>query len=135
MDDKLTVVVLTNLAGAQPGVIAHAVGGLVNPSVQPPPPKEHKEIKVDPKLFDGYLGRYELAPDFILTITRQGDHLCRHQDPRGLALRGHGLEEGSRHRLLAGLADRRSTGERVRGEGPGGRNRLLHLGAVDHRRD
>jgi CubicO group peptidase (beta-lactamase class C family) len=75
VDDKLTVVVLTNLAGAQPGVIAHSVGGLVNPSLQPPPPKEHKEIKVDPKLFDGYLGRYELAPDFILTITRQGDHL------------------------------------------------------------
>jgi CubicO group peptidase (beta-lactamase class C family) len=39
------------------------------------PPKEHKEIAVDSKLFDGYVGRYELAPNFIMTITREGDHL------------------------------------------------------------
>ena len=39
------------------------------------PPKEHEEIAVDPKLFDKYAGRYELAPNFILTITREGDHL------------------------------------------------------------
>jgi hypothetical protein len=36
---------------------------------------EHKEITVDPKLFDGYIGRYQLAPEFILTITREGSHL------------------------------------------------------------
>jgi CubicO group peptidase (beta-lactamase class C family) len=40
-----------------------------------PPPKEHKEITVDPKLFDGYVGQYQLAPNFILTITREGDKL------------------------------------------------------------
>jgi serine-type D-Ala-D-Ala carboxypeptidase/endopeptidase len=39
------------------------------------PPKEHKEIAVDPKLFDKYAGRYELAPNFILAITREADHL------------------------------------------------------------
>jgi hypothetical protein len=39
------------------------------------PPKEHKEVAVDPKLFDGYVGRYELAPNFILTVTREGDQL------------------------------------------------------------
>jgi len=38
-------------------------------------PKERKAIAVDPKLFDRYAGRYELAPNFILTITREGDHL------------------------------------------------------------
>jgi hypothetical protein len=38
-------------------------------------PSEHKEVKVDPQLFDGYVGRYELAPSFILTITREEDHL------------------------------------------------------------
>jgi hypothetical protein len=75
VDDSLTVVVLTNLAGAQPGQIAHLVAGLVNPALMPPPPKEHKEIPVDSKLFDGYVGEYQLAPDFILTITRQGDRL------------------------------------------------------------
>ncbi|MGD0695629.1 MAG: serine hydrolase [Terriglobia bacterium] len=40
-----------------------------------PPPKEHKETAVDPKLFDGYVGQYQLAPNFILTITRDGDKL------------------------------------------------------------
>ena len=40
-----------------------------------PPPKEHKEIAVDPKLFDGYVGQYQLAPNFILTITRECDQL------------------------------------------------------------
>jgi CubicO group peptidase (beta-lactamase class C family) len=40
-----------------------------------PQPKEHKEITLDPKLFDGYVGQYQLAPNFILTITREGDAL------------------------------------------------------------
>jgi CubicO group peptidase (beta-lactamase class C family) len=39
------------------------------------PPKERKEIKVDPAIYDKYTGRYELAPNFILTVTREGDHL------------------------------------------------------------
>jgi serine-type D-Ala-D-Ala carboxypeptidase/endopeptidase len=39
------------------------------------PAKERKEAKVDPKVFDRYIGRYELSPNFILTITRDGDYL------------------------------------------------------------
>lgn len=39
------------------------------------PPKEHKQVTVDSKLFDGYLGCYQLRPNFIMTITREGDHL------------------------------------------------------------
>src|SRR5262249_50544800 len=34
-----------------------------------------KQITVDPKLFDGYIGQYQLAPNFILTITRDGARL------------------------------------------------------------
>lgn len=40
-----------------------------------PPSKEHKEVAVDPKILDNYVGSYELAPNFILTVTREGDHL------------------------------------------------------------
>jgi len=40
-----------------------------------PPVKQHTQVKVDPKIYDGYLGTYELAPSFIITITRDGDHL------------------------------------------------------------
>lgn len=41
----------------------------------PPPPPAPKEVAVDPKLFDNYAGRYQLAPSFVLTVTREGDHL------------------------------------------------------------
>jgi CubicO group peptidase (beta-lactamase class C family) len=40
-----------------------------------PAPKEHKEITIDPKIFDGYVGQYQLAPNFIFTFTREGDKL------------------------------------------------------------
>ena len=40
------------------------------------PLKKPKEVAVDPKLLDGYVGRYSIPPDIVLTITRgKGDHL------------------------------------------------------------
>lgn len=39
------------------------------------PPKEHKQIVVDPKTFDRYVGNYQLAPKFVITISRDGEHL------------------------------------------------------------
>ena len=39
------------------------------------PPQEHKQIAVDPKIFDGYVGQYQLAPNFVLTVTRDGAQL------------------------------------------------------------
>lgn len=30
---------------------------------------------VDPKLFDAYTGQYEIAPNFVLTVTREGNKL------------------------------------------------------------
>lgn len=84
VDDSLTVVVLTNLAGARPGVIAHQVAALVNPALMPPPPKQHTEITVDPKVLEGYVGNYQIAPDFILTVTRQGDRLFTQATGQGL---------------------------------------------------
>jgi CubicO group peptidase (beta-lactamase class C family) len=38
-------------------------------------PEEHNEVHVDPKIFDGYVGSYQLAPGFSIAITREGDHL------------------------------------------------------------
>ena len=45
------------------------------PLIKPEPPKEHKQISIDSKLLDSYVGQYQLAPSFILTVTREGDHL------------------------------------------------------------
>lgn len=75
VDDRITVVVLTNLDAADPDRIAHTIAGLLNPALTPPPPKEHKEISLDPKLLDVYVGRYRLAPDSILTVTREENRL------------------------------------------------------------
>jgi serine-type D-Ala-D-Ala carboxypeptidase/endopeptidase len=41
----------------------------------PKPPKEHKESTLDAKTLDGFTGQYQLAPNFILTITRSGASL------------------------------------------------------------
>jgi hypothetical protein len=35
----------------------------------------HKQITVDPKLLERYVGRYGTPPDLILVIRREGDHL------------------------------------------------------------
>ncbi|MEQ1824837.1 MAG: serine hydrolase [Pirellula sp.] len=37
--------------------------------------KERTAIKVEPKLLEGYVGEYELAPTFVIAITKEGDHL------------------------------------------------------------
>jgi serine-type D-Ala-D-Ala carboxypeptidase/endopeptidase len=38
-------------------------------------PAEHKQVAVDLKILDGYVGMYQLAPSFAITITRDGEHL------------------------------------------------------------
>lgn len=39
------------------------------------PPREHHEVHVDPKIFEGYVGDYQLTPRFVISVTREGDHL------------------------------------------------------------
>ena len=72
VDDKLTVIVMTNRAGANPGLIAHGIAGLYNPDLAP---AERKEAQVDPKVFDDYVGEYEIAPGVTMNITRDADKL------------------------------------------------------------
>jgi hypothetical protein len=40
-----------------------------------PPLKLHKQVSIDSKLLDRYVGRYQFRPDAILVIRRSGDHL------------------------------------------------------------
>lgn len=39
------------------------------------PKRPRKVAKVDPRLFDGYVGRYQLASGFVLTVTRRENRL------------------------------------------------------------
>jgi len=43
------------------------------------PPKEHKEVAIDPKLLDRYVGRYTILPS-VISVTKEGDHLVAMQD-------------------------------------------------------
>jgi D-alanyl-D-alanine-carboxypeptidase/D-alanyl-D-alanine-endopeptidase len=76
VDAQITFVVDAN--GRATGLVHHQ-NGADHPAKrmegEPPPAKEHKEIAVDPKIFDGYTGSYQLAPNFVLTVTREGNHL------------------------------------------------------------
>jgi len=36
---------------------------------------ESPPVKVDPNVFDAYVGEYELAPGFVLRVFREGDKL------------------------------------------------------------
>lgn len=38
-------------------------------------PPERTAVKLDPKVYDAYVGQYELAPNFVLTVTKEGDKL------------------------------------------------------------
>ncbi len=71
---RVRIVALSN-AGTTAGV-DDIVMHLLDPAVPlMQPPKQHTQITVDQKIYDALVGRYQAAPTFILTVTREGDHL------------------------------------------------------------
>jgi hypothetical protein len=40
----------------------------------PDPNFGHKLIPSDPQILDRYVGRYQIGPDFVVTMSREGDH-------------------------------------------------------------
>lgn len=81
---RIGVVVLSN-AGTAAGVddIGMRLLNKEVPLVKPPEKKEHKEIAIDQKLLDGYLGKYDVAPGFVITIARVGNHLSAQATGQG----------------------------------------------------
>jgi CubicO group peptidase (beta-lactamase class C family) len=73
-DQKVCVVVLCNVLPANPGKIARDLAAIAfgEPVALP---RTRMVAKVAPELFDAYVGRYELGPDRVMTITREGDRL------------------------------------------------------------
>lgn len=70
----LGVVVLSNSANAIDDIGLHLLESKY-PLAKFEPPKERKAIQLEPKILEAYVGQYELAPSFVLTITREGDKL------------------------------------------------------------
>ena len=75
VDDKVTVVVLTNGDNANAGAIALGVANFYIPGLLP----NRKVTRVDPKIFDGYVGQYQPDPSAIVSITRERDKLMMQQ--------------------------------------------------------
>jgi D-alanyl-D-alanine-carboxypeptidase/D-alanyl-D-alanine-endopeptidase len=71
---RVGVVVLSNSStDAAPDDIGRHLLDASYPLDKVEPIKEHKEITFDTKVFDNYAGTYQLAPNAIMTISRDGD--------------------------------------------------------------
>jgi CubicO group peptidase (beta-lactamase class C family) len=73
-DDKLEIIVLSNINGVAPQDLTTKLAAVVH-GEKVILSSERKQIQVDPKVFDGYAGRYQLMPNAIVTVTREGNHL------------------------------------------------------------
>lgn len=75
--DDACVVVLCNVVPANPGKVAQDLASIAfgeKVSI----PKARVTAKVDPNIYDDYVGKYELTPSLTVTILRDGDHLIAH---------------------------------------------------------
>jgi CubicO group peptidase (beta-lactamase class C family) len=75
-EEKITVVVLRNAdyGYLNPGKISDNLAAILL-GEKYEIPRERTAIKVDPKIFDAYVGEYELGPGAIFTISKEGDRL------------------------------------------------------------
>jgi CubicO group peptidase (beta-lactamase class C family) len=81
-EENVTSIVLANVQQAQTGRIARDLLAIL--FGQPyQVPVVRTVAKVDPKAYDAYVGQYQLAPTFILTVTREGDRLMTQATGQG----------------------------------------------------
>ena len=81
-DDKLTLIVLANLNGAAPEEIAQQLAAVVHDE-KVVLASERKEINVPAKTLAGYVGKYELSPEFAIEITQEGNQLFEQATGQG----------------------------------------------------
>ena len=73
-DQKVCVVVLCNMVTNYPAKVAHGLAAIaLGDSYKVP--AQHKLVKIDPKIYDAYVGRYQLGPDVYVNVIREGDRL------------------------------------------------------------
>ena len=71
-NDRLTVAVLCNRAGASASYIARHIAGLYVPSVAP---RLRTAIKIDPAILSSYTGEYRLEDRFTIKMSLAGERL------------------------------------------------------------
>jgi len=73
-DQKAVVIVLSNVDFAGASRIGRDLAAILFGDPYEIP-RQREVAKVDPKIYDAYVGKYQLAPTFALTVTREGDKL------------------------------------------------------------
>ena len=81
-EDGVCVAVLCNVVPSNPGKVARDLAAIVFGETVAPP-RSRVVAKVDPKIYDEYVGKYQLAPTFALTVTREGDRLITQATGQG----------------------------------------------------
>jgi CubicO group peptidase (beta-lactamase class C family) len=71
-DDRLTVAVLCNRAGANAGYIAKRVAGFYLAALAP---RVHSPVKLNPAILSSYAGDYRLEDRFTIKVSVAGDGL------------------------------------------------------------
>jgi hypothetical protein len=74
VNDDVCVVVLSNFEYAPIGQISKDLAAIVFEE-EYELPKERMAVEVDPKIYDAYVGEYQLDTNFILTITKEDNRL------------------------------------------------------------
>ena len=74
---RIGVVVLSNSTGSIDDIGLHILDSRL-PLLSLAPPKPRKEIKLDRRALDVFVGRYQLSTGLLLAITRERDHLVVH---------------------------------------------------------
>lgn len=74
VDDDVCIVVLSNIETAPVDKISMDLAAIVF-GEEYEVPKERVAAEVDPRIHDAYVGQYELAPDLIVTVTKENNRL------------------------------------------------------------
>jgi CubicO group peptidase (beta-lactamase class C family) len=79
LDDRVSIIILSNSDDTFINAAIRDLAAIVFGEMYSLP-KERPSIILDPKIYDAYIGRYELGPDFILAVTKDGNKLMGEAD-------------------------------------------------------
>lgn len=79
-DQHFSVVVLANAGDMNPAALSFRIADiylkeLLKPAPDKPALDDKPEVTVDPRILDAYVGNYELRPGFVISISKDNDHL------------------------------------------------------------
>ena len=125
-DDRLTAVVLSNVQESESGRIANDLLAIVLGRPYQVP-AERTVAKIDTKVYDDYVGEYQLSPTFSIAVTRDGDRLITQATSQGK----HEAFPESESKFFLRVVDAQLTF--VRGSGGKVTHLILHQGGRDQK--